>query len=268
MNKIQQYILVAFPYPSGKAHVGHWYNYALIDSYCRYLRHIGCEVFQPFGYDAFGLPAENAARKLGKAPREITYENISLFRDEMNRMNTNFQELLITSEPSYYKWTQWLFLELYKRGLAYKKMGEVNWCPSCNTVLAREQVKNGNCDRCDSLIQTKKLEQWYFKITNYKQRLLKNIENLDYPKETIASQKNWLENQHDWCVSRQRPWGCPIPIEGEVDTLDTFVDSSFYFVRYCDPYNEHELCAKDKYKQVDLYVMCKCSVHYSNQHFG
>jgi leucyl-tRNA synthetase len=169
-------------------------------------------------------------------------------------MNTQYGEKFATSDPSYVKWTQWIFTKLKEHGLAYKKDGEVNWCPSCETVLAREQVKNECCDRCSTPIETKSMNQWYFKITDYKERLIKNLDWIDYPKPTINAQRKWLENLHDWCVSRQRSWGCPIPIEGETDTLDTFVDSSFYFIRYCDPTNENELCSKEKYKQVDVYV--------------
>lgn len=248
-------VVVMFPYPSGNGlHIGHYYNYAIIDSYCRYLRYNGNSVFQPFGFDSFGLPAENYAKSIGRDPKDVTYENIENFRKQMEKMNTSYQELIITSDPSYQKWTQWIFTKLKEHNLAYKAFGEVNWCPGCETVLAREQVKDGKCDRCNSTIEIKEMEQWYFRITAYKDRLIKNLDWIDYPKETINQQRKWLENQHDWCVSRQRKWGCPIPIEGETDTLDTFVDSSFYFIRYCDPYNENELCSKEKYKQVDLYV--------------
>jgi leucyl-tRNA synthetase len=147
-----------------------------------------------------------------------------------------------------------LFTKLKEHGLAYKKEGIVNWCPSCETVLANEQVKNDCCDRCKSKVESKNMNQWYFKITDYKDRLIENLDKIDYPKSTINAQRAWLENLHDWCVSRQRSWGCPIPIDGEEETLDTFVDSSFYYIRYCDPYNEEELCSKEKYHQVDLYV--------------
>lgn len=250
-----KYIAVMFPYPSGAGlHVGHSYSYSIIDSYCRYQRYIGNNVFQPFGYDAFGLPAENYAKSVGRIPKDVTYENIDKFRIQMKDMNTQFEELLITSDESYQKWTQWLFLKLKEHGLAYKKDGIVNWCPSCETVLAREQVKNDCCDRCKAKVENRVMNQWYFKITDYKDRLIKNLDSIDYPASTINAQRKWLENLHDWCVSRQRSWGCPIPIEGETDTLDTFVDSSFYFIRYCDPYNDNELCNKERYKQVDLYV--------------
>lgn len=253
--KEQKYITAMFPYPSGSGlHIGHVYNYAIMDSYCRYFRYIGHEVFQPFGYDSFGLPAENYAKQIGGDPREVTYKNIDIFRQQMDRMNTGFEELLITSDPSYQKWTQWLFLKLLENDLAYKKKGFVNYCPSCDTVLANEQVKNNKCDRCNSEVESKELEQWYFRITEYKEALIDHLRWLDYPESTKKEQLAWLENLHDWCVSRQRKWGCPIPIEGETDTLDTFVDSSFYFLRYCDPNNDTQLCDPKKAKQVDVYV--------------
>jgi leucyl-tRNA synthetase len=243
-----KYVTVMFPYPSGSGlHCGHWYNYAIIDSYCRYLRYKGEQVFQPFGYDSFGLPAENYAKKVGRDPREVTYENIENFRGQMNNMDTQYEEMLITSDPNYIKYTQWLFKELYDRGLAYKKDGEVDFCNSCETVLAREQVKDGKCDRCSSAVEKKTLNQWYFKITDYKERLIAGLDNIDFPESTKKSQRNWLENQHDWCVSRQRSWGCPIPIEGETDTMDTFVDSSIYTIIYC-------IMKGIKPKPVDLYV--------------
>lgn len=243
-----KYVTVMFPYPSGSGlHCGHWYNYAIIDSYCRYLRYKGEKVFQPFGYDSFGLPAENYAKKVGRDPREVTYENIENFRGQMNNMDTQYEEMLITSDPNYIQYTQWLFKQLYDKGLAYKKDGEVDFCNSCETVLAREQVKEGKCDRCSSVVEKKTLNQWYFKITDYKERLIAGLDNIDFPESTKKAQRNWLENQHDWCVSRQRSWGCPIPIEGETDTMDTFVDSSIYTIIYC-------IMKGIKPKPVDLYV--------------
>lgn len=253
--KNDMYVCVMFPYPSGSGlHIGHSYNYSIVDSYCRYKRFIGYNVFQPFGFDSFGLPAENYAKKVGRDPKDVTYENIDVFNSQMIKMNTDYKNLLTTSDKSYQKWTQWLFTKLVEHELAYKKEGIVNWCPSCETVLANEQVKGDTCERCSSKIEAKTMNQWYFRITAYKDRLIKNLDIIDYPKSTINAQRMWLDNLHDWCVSRQRKWGCPIPIDGETDTLDTFVDSSFYFVRYCDPNNDNEMCSKDKYKQVDLYV--------------
>jgi leucyl-tRNA synthetase len=246
--KDYKYIATFFPYPSGSGlHCGHWYNYAIMDSYCRYLRYKGETVFQPFGYDSHGLPAENYAKKVGRDPREVTYENIDNFRKQMENMNTQYEEMLVTSNPDYIEYTQWLFKQLYDKGLAYKKDGEVDFCTSCETVLAREQVKEGKCERCSSEVEKKTLNQWYFKITDYKERLIAGLDKIDFPESTIKAQRNWLENQHDWCVSRQRSWGCPIPIEGETDTMDTFVDSSIYTIIYC-------IMKGIKPKPVDLYV--------------
>lgn len=248
MIDFDNYIVVMFPYPSGAGlHVGHWYNYAIMDSYCKYKRYIGQTVFQPFGYDAFGLPAENYARKVGREPREVTEENIQNIRVQMRGMNTDYEEMLCTSDAGYQAWTQWLFMELFKAGLAYKKDAEVDYCEGCETTLAREQVKNGKCERCDSIVIKKTMNQWYFKITDYTERLLKGLDTVDFPESTKNAQRQWLANQHDWCISRQRKWGCPIPIEGETDTMDTFVDSSFYYIIYC-------LIKGMKPRPIDLYV--------------
>ncbi len=250
MSKEFKNIVVMFPYPSGSGlHCGHWYNYAIIDSYCRYQRFIGNDVFQPFGYDSFGLPAENYARQIGGDPKQVTYENIERFKRQIEGMNTMYETLLVTSDDGYVKLTQELFLRLKEKGLAYKAFGEQDYCPSCETVLAREQVKDAKCDRCNSKVEKKKLKQWYFKITAYTERLINSIldGNSGLPKATAHAQLSWLSNQHDWCVSRQRKWGCPIPIEGETDTLDTFVDSSFYFITY-------QQIKGIKPRPIDLYV--------------
>lgn len=247
-------VVVMFPYPSGAGlHLGHYYNYAIVDSYCRFLEYEGETTFQPFGYDAFGLPAENYARSIGGDPREVTLENINRFRRQMRRMNAQYYERLITCLPSYIKWTQWIFTKLHEHGLAYKAFGKVNWCPSCETVLANEQVKEDHCERCSAKVEQREMNQWYFKISQYKDRLIAGLDKLDYPEGTIKQQRRWLQNLQDWCVSRQRKWGCPIPIEGETDTLDTFVDSSFYFLRYLTD-SEDEFLPKGNYIPVDLYV--------------
>lgn len=232
-----------FPYPSGSGlHIGHWYNYAIVDSFCKIQKYLGHDVFQPFGYDSFGLPAENYAIKVGGDVREITYNNIEKFRNELLRMNTSFEEKIITSDSNYVDKIQWLFTELVNNKLAYKANREQDFCTSCNTVLAKEQVKNNKCDRCNTQIIQKELNQWFFKITNYTDRLINDLDKVDYPESTKKQQLHWLQNQTDWCVSRQRKWGCPIPIKGETDTLDTFVDSSFYTIAY------------DKTRPVDIYV--------------
>ncbi len=240
MNK---YITVMFPYPSGaKLHVGHWYNYSIVDSYCKLQKYLGYEVFQPFGYDSFGLPTENYAKKIGKSCLEATEENIQSFEIEMKRMNTSFVTKLSTHTKEYQLRTQWLFNELLRTGLAYKAIRPQHYCESCETTLSNEQVIQGKCERCNSTVVMKELNQWFFKITNYKQRLINDLSLVDYPEASKKQQINWLNNLQDWCISRQRKWGCPIPIEGEEDTLDTFVDSSFYTIEY------------DKTRPVNLYV--------------
>jgi leucyl-tRNA synthetase len=246
------YVCVMFPYPSGAGlHLGHYYNYAVMDSYCRWQRRSG-EVFQPFGYDAFGLPAENYARAIGGDPREVTEANIDNFRRQIANMRTEYRECLVTSHPSYVEQTQWLFTRLLENDLAYKAEAEVNWCEACGTVLANEQAQEGICERHGTPVERRRMEQWFFRITAYRDRLIAGLDNLDYPAGTIKQQRDWLANLHDWCVSRQRAWGCPIPIEGETDTLDTFVDSSFYYLAYQHPVNG-ETMAND-YRPVDLYV--------------
>lgn len=250
----REYVCVMFPYPSGAGlHVGHHYNYSVMDSYCRWRQFRGVEVFQPFGFDAFGLPAENYARQIGGDPHVVTDENIAHFKEQLVSMNTQYDIRLETHSPEYVKWSQWLFTKLHERGLAYKAWKNVNWCPSCETVLANEQVQEERCERCSTTVENRNMNQWFFKITDYKERLLKNLDYIDYPAGTIKMQRAWLENLQDWCVSRQRKWGCPIPIEGETDTLDTFVDSSFYYLRYLTNSNT-ELIPKEDYQQVDLYV--------------
>jgi leucyl-tRNA synthetase len=177
----------------------------------------------------------------------------------MKRMNTQYEDRLVTSDPSYVRWTQWLFTQLLERGLAYKSEGEVNFCRSCDTTLANEQVRPGPlgnvgiCERCGSAVDKRVMNQWYFKITEYRDRLIKNLDTLDYPQSTVKQQRAWLENLRDWCVSRQRKWGCPIPLEGESDTLDTFVDSSFYFLRYLTD-SETQFLPHGCYRPVDLYI--------------
>lgn len=251
---MDKYVCVMFPYPSGSGlHLGHYYNYAVMDSYCRWQRHKGEEVFQPFGYDAFGLPAENYARQVGRDPKDVTMENITNFRRQMDAMNTQFEERLVTCEPDYVKWTQWLFTKMVEWGLAYKADGEVNWCDQCGTVLANEQARGGVCERHGTPVEKREMNQWYFRTTAYRDRLMANLDSIDYPKGTVKMQREWLENLNDWCVSRQRSWGCPIPVEGETDTLDTFVDSSFYYLRYLTDSTE-ELIPREDYKQVDVYV--------------
>lgn len=189
------YCLEMFSYPSGsKLHVGHWYNYGLTDSWARLKRLQGYEVFEPMGFDAFGLPAENYAIKTGVHPQDSTMENIKTMEVQLKQMGAMFDwdYQIITCNPDYYKWTQWLFIKLYEKGLAYRKQAPVNWCPKCSTVLANEQVIDGICERCDSEVTKKNLTQWFFKITEYAEELLEKLDGMDWPEKTKLMQKNWI----------------------------------------------------------------------------
>lgn len=189
------YCLEMFSYPSGaKLHIGHWYNYGLTDSFARYKRMKGYSVFQPMGFDAFGLPAENYAIKTGIHPQDSTIKNIETMENQLSRIGAMFDWTaeIKTCMPDYYKWTQWLFLKLYENGLAYRKEAPVNWCPSCNTVLANEQVVGGECERCGTTVVKKDLTQWFFKITDYAEDLLQGLDKLDWPEKTKLMQKNWI----------------------------------------------------------------------------
>ena len=189
------YCLEMFSYPSGaKLHIGHWYNYGVTDTWARFKRMQGFEVFHPMGFDAFGLPAENYAIKTGVHPKDSTLKNIETMEVQLKKIGATYDwdYEVVTCDPKYYKWTQWMFLKLYEHGLAYKKEAPVNWCPSCNTVLANEQVNSGHCERCNTVVERKKLSQWFFKITDYAQELLTDLDKLDWPDRTKNLQRNWI----------------------------------------------------------------------------
>ena len=192
----KKYVLDMFPYPSGDLHMGHAEAYALGDVIARYWIQRGYNVMHPIGWDAFGLPAENAAIKRNEDPRIWTYENIATQKASMRRYACSFDwdRVFNTCDPEYYKWNQWLFIELHKRGLAYRKDSAVNWCPGCQTVLANEQVVAGLCERCDTAVTKKKLNQWYFKITDYADRLLDDMAQLEgqWPDKVLTMQRNWI----------------------------------------------------------------------------
>ena len=192
----KKYVLDMFPYPSGDLHMGHAEAYALGDVIARYWVQRGFNVMHPIGWDSFGLPAENAAIKRGANPRTWTYDNIATHKSSMRRYACSFDwdRTLITSDPEYYRWNQWLFLRFFEKGLAYRKASNVNWCPSCQTVLANEQVVQGLCERCDTTVTKKKLTQWYLRITDYAERLLDDMKQLEgaWPDKVLLMQRNWI----------------------------------------------------------------------------
>ena len=229
----KKYVLDMFPYPSGDLHMGHAEAYALGDVVARYWVQRGFNVMHPIGWDAFGLPAENAAIKRNESPGIWTYENIAVQKASMRRFACSFDwdRVLHTCDPEYYKWNQWLFLQMFKKGLAYRKASAVNWCPSCQTVLANEQVVGGECERCDTPVTKKKLTQWYFKITDYADRLLDDMEQLEgkWPEKVLTMQRNW--------VGRSAGADVVFQIEGRKDPVtiyttrpDTLYGATFFVV--------------------------------------
>ena len=191
----RMYVLDMFPYPSAAGlHVGHPEGYTATDIYCRYLRMNGYNVLHPMGYDAFGLPAENYAIKTGTHPKITTNENINHFTQQIKSLGFSYDwdRCVSTCEPEYYKWTQWIFLQLYKKGLAYEAQTPINWCPSCQTGLANEEVKEGRCERCHSQVTHKTIRQWMLKITDYADRLDKDLDSLDWPESVKLMQHNWI----------------------------------------------------------------------------
>ncbi|ARV57980.1 hypothetical protein BZZ01_04400 [Nostocales cyanobacterium HT-58-2] len=220
------YNLMMFPYPSAEGlHVGNVYAFTGADIYGRFMAMQGKAVFEPMGFDAFGIHSENFAIKQGVHPRELTARNVKRFREtQLQRIGNRFcwNHEIQTTDPAYYKWTQWIFLQLFKAGLAVRKKAAVNWCPSCKTVLADEQVIGGACERCSAIAIQRELEQWFFKITQYAQRLLDNLDRLDWSEKVKTAQRNWIGRDEidgtvqyhlrDWLISRQRYWSPPIPI--------------------------------------------------------
>ena len=191
----RRYVLDMFPYPSGAGlHVGHPEGYTATDIYCRYLRMKGYNVLHPMGYDAFGLPAENYAIKTGTHPSITTNANIENFTRQIKALGFSYDwdRCVSTCEPDYYKWTQWIFLKLYEKGLAYEAETPINWCPSCLTGLANEEVKEGKCERCGAVVTHKTIRQWILKITEYAERLLEDLDTLDWPDSVKAMQRNWI----------------------------------------------------------------------------
>jgi leucyl-tRNA synthetase len=198
-DRPRAYVLEMLPYPSGDLHMGHVTNYTMGDVVSHFRRRTGFQVLHPMGYDSFGLPAENAAIKTGGKPAEVTARNIARIREQMLRMgwSIDWSRELATSDPAYYRWTQWIFLRLHERGLAYKRAAQVKWCPQDQTVLANEQVVDGRCERCGTEVEARDLEQWFFRITDYADRLLDDMDQLaGWPERVLTMQRNWIGRSH------------------------------------------------------------------------
>jgi len=251
------YALTEFPYPSGNLHIGHWYAFAVPDIFVRMKRMQNFNVMFPIGFDSFGLPAENAAIKHGVDPRKWTYENIDYMENQLQSMGNSFDwsRKVITSDPEYYKWTQWLFLEFFKKGLAYKNKANVNWCPSCDTVLANEQVVTGKCERCGSEVVQKDLDQWFFKTTAYAEKLLNGLDDLNWPNSIKEAQRNWIGKSEGTEISFKLK---AMSLEEEIKVFTTRVDT-LYGVTYLVLAPEHPLIEKlsdkiENLKEVQKYI--------------
>ncbi len=235
------YVLDMFPYPSGSGlHVGHPEGYTATDIFCRYKKMAGYNVLHPMGFDSFGLPAENYAIQTGTHPAETTAKNIDRFRDQIKSIGFcyDWDREVSTCDADYYKWTQWIFLQLFKKGLAYESEMPINWCPSCGTGLANEEVKDGKCDRCDSPIERRRIRQWVLKITAYADRLLKDLDLLDWSESIKLMQRNW--------IGRSEGAEVDFTVDGVADTIRVFTTrpDTLFGATYMVLAPEHPLVAK------------------------
>jgi leucyl-tRNA synthetase len=234
------YCLEMFAYPSGHAHVGHVKNYIIGDVVARMKRMRGFNVLHPFGWDAFGLPAENAAIKHGTHPAAWTFDNIAHMKGQLQRLGISYawEREIATCMPEYYRWNQWLFIRMFERGLAYRRRSSVNWCPSCHTVLANEQVVDGGCWRCGSVVETRELEQWFFRITAYADELLEATYHLEgWPEKVLVMQRNWIGRSEGARVSFSLSEG------SEIDVFTTRIDT-IYGATFVLLAPEHDLVAR------------------------
>ena len=274
------YILDMFPYPSGKGlHIGHAVGYIATDIYARWKKNQGFEVCHPMGFDSFGLPTEYYAMTVGKSCEEVTETNISNFKKQLEllKLDLDWNREIRTSDPGYYRWTQWVFLQLYGSWfnpssnkaeslatytgnnpdsvrLAYKATYEANWCEALQTTLSDDEITDGKSDRGGYPVTRKQIPSWFLRIIPYKERLIEGLKSIEWENKKV--QKNWIPKLHDINFSRQRKWGEPIPLPGETDTMPSIAGSNWYFFRYLDATNTHQFCSQEaqRWLPVDLYV--------------
>jgi len=254
-GEVKEYVLDMYPYPSGSGlHVGHVEGYTATDIYCRYMRMKGKKILHPIGFDSFGLPAENYAVKTGTHPKITTEEAIATFTGQMKALGLSYDWDLVLAahRPDYYKWTQWLFLLLYKRGLAYRKKQAVNWCDGCQTVLANEQVVDGKCERCDTVVVQKDMEQWFLKITDYAERLLQDLDALDWPESTKAGQRNWI-GKSEGAIIEFKVESSEFKVEVFSTAHDTIFGATFLVLAPEHPLVEHITTPEQK-MAVNIYT--------------
>jgi leucyl-tRNA synthetase len=262
-KKPKYYVLEMFPYPSGSGlHMGHAWNYTIGDILARFKIMNGFNVLHPMGYDSLGLPAENAAIEVGTHPKDYTDRSIKNFIKQQKAIGLSYdwERMISSADPSYYKWDQWIFLKMFEKRLAYQKESSVNWCPSCSTVLANEQAQTGKCERCDSEVGTRRLRQWFFKITDYAEELYENLDKMDWPERTRAMQKNWIGKSHGTEIDFEIGAGKWPIFTTRPDTLFgvTFMVVSAQHTRL------DELVTKEQKKEVDKFLKKSKSVSEKN----
>ncbi|HET6486392.1 MAG TPA: class I tRNA ligase family protein, partial [Spirochaetia bacterium] len=251
----RKYVLDMFPYPSAAGlHVGHPEGYFATDIYSRYLRMNGYQVLHPMGFDSFGLPAENYALKTGTHPRTSTLQNIDRFTTQIKALGFSYdwERRISTCEPEYYHWTQWIFLKLWEKGLAYEAEAPINWCPSCQTGLANEEVRDGRCDRCDTPVVRRNVRQWILKITAFAERLLADLDLLDWSESLKLMQRNW--------IGRSEGANVRFSLENGKDVIEVYTTrpDTLFGATYMVLAPEHPLVAKlttpAQRKSVDAYI--------------